>query len=234
MKRMPLLLAALCGLTVVSRALQFDLLATRVGEDTQLSDMSATLEFALDGVPDGVRPATGVFGPDGSPPKYHFQFDYDALYLPQQEQGHSVTCSLLTVTVCGNSTTRAYNNLEYTPVTAFPVNLPSSFGPGDQPFPDCVSNAAPRALPMTFLLAEPTPNPFNPSTRLRLTLPGADEVVLSVTDLQGRCVDTVFAGTLAAGTHDFAWQPRGIASGTYFVVAAGRRECQVRRVILLK
>lgn len=234
MKRIPQLLAALCGLAVVSGALQFDLSAARVGEGTQLSEMGATLEFALDGVPDGTRPATGVFGPDGNPPKYHFQFDYDALYLPQQDQGHSVTWSLLTVTVCGNNATRSYNNLEYTPVTAFPVDLPDTFGPGNLPFPDCSSNASPRALSLTFSLAEPSPNPFNPSTRLRLTLPGADVVELSVFDLLGRRVETLFAGTLAAGTHDFAWQPRGIAGGSYFVLAVGRHERQVRRVVLLR
>lgn len=143
MKKILIGTLAVCSLAASSMALQYDLLATRVSPGTTAADMSATLNFAVDVdgtgdyIPIGARPATLVAGPDGSPLKFHFQFNYDNEFLPIQDNGGSVTFSNLVVTVCGVSATRVVNNLEYSNVAAFPITLPSTFGPGNQPFPPC-------------------------------------------------------------------------------------------------
>ena len=91
-----------------------------------------------------------------------------------------------------------------------------------------------QSMPKAFALCEPAPNPFNPVTRLRLEIPAPDQVSLTVVDLQGRHVDTLFQGPLATGTHEITWQPRNVASGSYFIVAAGRQDRQIQRVLFLK
>lgn len=59
--------------------------------------------------------------------------------------------------------------------------------------------------PAALALYPPRPNPFSGTTRLRLDLPAAGRVQLSVYDLTGRRVATVLEGDLAAGTHRPIW-----------------------------
>src|SRR5262249_39202372 len=47
------------------------------------------------------------------------------------------------------------------------------------------------------------------SARAELALPVATDVRLEVFDVNGRHVDTAFAGPLDAGTHEIAWTGRG-------------------------
>ena len=67
------------------------------------------------------------------------------------------------------------------------------------------------------------PNPFNPQTEIRFTLPAGGEVKLTVFDVRGRAVRTLVSGTLAAGPHAVAWNGRSDAgraqpSGVYLAL----------------
>jgi hypothetical protein len=90
------------------------------------------------------------------------------------------------------------------------------------------------ARPLAYLLHEAAPNPFNPVTRLRLDMPESGHVRMAVRDLQGRLVELLVDGQLAAGAHELSWQPGEVASGTYFVVVESRMGVQVRKVLFLK
>jgi|GEM_PF-2897911 len=90
------------------------------------------------------------------------------------------------------------------------------------------------SMPQAFLLHEAAPNPFNPVTRLRVDLPQADHVRMTVSDLQGRQVAVLVDSELPAGSHDLSWQPTQVASGTYFVTVQCRQGVQVRKVLFLK
>jgi hypothetical protein len=70
--------------------------------------------------------------------------------------------------------------------------------------------------PTDYLVAEPYPNPFNPSTTLRFGLPSAGNVSLIVYDVLGREVTTLVRGTLDAGYHTATWNALSVASGVYF------------------
>ena len=59
------------------------------------------------------------------------------------------------------------------------------------------------------------PNPFNPTTNIAFSLDRAGPVSLAVYDIAGHEVDRLVGGELGAGRHVVAWQPRGLASGTY-------------------
>ncbi len=99
-------------------------------------------------------------------------------------------------------------------------------------------------LPRKFDLKPAFPNPFNPSTTLRFSVPvrngaGAEKVTLAVYDNLGRKVRTLFQGTLSPGTYQVQWDGkndigRSVASGTYYVLYRGRFDQKSQRVLLMK
>jgi hypothetical protein len=84
------------------------------------------------------------------------------------------------------------------------------------------------------LLMEAYPDPFNPSTEIRLHLPSADRVRLEVFDVAGRAVKMLFEGDLAAGVHAFEWDARGLSSGTYITRAVGSHSVTSRMIRLIR
>lgn len=61
------------------------------------------------------------------------------------------------------------------------------------------------------------PNPFNPNTTIRISLPEPDIISLNIYDILGRHVDTVFSGFKSSGEHNLVFNGRRFASGIYFV-----------------
>ncbi len=91
----------------------------------------------------------------------------------------------------------------------------------------------PTAVPgpsMIGLLAQNFPNPFNPSTTLRFSLPAGGQVRLVIHDARGRAVREMATGFYPAGDHRVVWDGRDgagrpLASGDYFArLLAGGRE----------
>jgi hypothetical protein len=83
------------------------------------------------------------------------------------------------------------------------------------------------------LRLEAGPNPFNPITTLRFSLPETGPVRLEVVDLAGRRVDVLREGPLAAGFHAVTWQPRALASGVYLArLEAGGRTATTRLLLV--
>lgn len=78
-----------------------------------------------------------------------------------------------------------------------------------------VSNTAVDELPNQLELLGNYPNPFNPSTVLRYTLPQAGEVEIQLFDVLGRQLQTLSAGRQGAGTQGFTVDASGLASGLY-------------------
>lgn len=95
------------------------------------------------------------------------------------------------------------------------------------------------ATPAGFMLLPAVPNPFNPSTLLRLELPEAGEASLEITDLLGRRVRLLDQGPWPAGSRALRWdgaddQGLPAASGVYFArLRQGPRQA-VQKLILLK
>jgi hypothetical protein len=78
-----------------------------------------------------------------------------------------------------------------------------------------LDDASLASVPTTFALEGNYPNPFNPTTTIRFTLPEAANVRLSVYDLLGREVHVLVDGTLAAGAHTSTFDAAGLPSGSY-------------------
>lgn len=100
------------------------------------------------------------------------------------------------------------------------TSLPDSVGiVTGEPMPSAATAVADGPLPP--ILLRNAPNPFNPITTISCTLDSPSACTLQVHDIGGRLVQNLFAGTLAAGRHDFVWDGRdkrgqSVASGIYF------------------
>ena len=83
------------------------------------------------------------------------------------------------------------------------------------------------------------PNPFNPSTRISFDLAQRENVDISVYDVKGRLVNTLFKGQLGAGPHSMEWDGTAangarVSSGVYLYVLRTSTETIARRMVLLK
>ena len=95
------------------------------------------------------------------------------------------------------------------------------------------------SLPMILIVDQNHPNPFNPDTRIRFTLPEADHVRVLVYDIQGRVVTTLLDGRKAAGNHTAIWNGlnsagQAVASGTYFCRVVYRDQVVTKKMLLVR
>lgn len=72
------------------------------------------------------------------------------------------------------------------------------------------------SIPRTPCLSQNFPNPFNPTTTIRFSIPTRDYVSLKVFDLLGREVATLLREKLDAAEYSIVFNSRGLPSGIYF------------------
>lgn len=105
--------------------------------------------------------------------------------------------------------------------------------PENRPVEAAIEESA-DALPAGFVLYPASPNPFNPSTRIRFSLDQAGPVLLALYDLQGRRVTTLVEGTLPEGEHTLTLDAGPLASGTYILDLASGDRHHARRLSLVR
>jgi hypothetical protein len=74
----------------------------------------------------------------------------------------------------------------------------------------------PSETATSYSLAEGYPNPFNPSTTIRYTIPEDAAVTLIVTDIIGRVVARLVEEHQGRGSYTSTWNASEVASGIYF------------------
>lgn len=95
------------------------------------------------------------------------------------------------------------------------------------------------APPERFEVFQNYPNPFNPTTTISYQLPAKSRVTLTIFNLLGQEVATVFEGEKEPGYHQETWSAAAASSGVYVaqVVALddrGNRWVARRTMLLLK
>ncbi|MFQ6616508.1 MAG: T9SS type A sorting domain-containing protein [Fidelibacterota bacterium] len=95
-------------------------------------------------------------------------------------------------------------------------------------------SVVPDYVPESFVLHQPYPNPFNPSTTLEFSLPQAGLVTLTVYDLLGGEVETIVNQRMRAGNHTVRWKAGNIPSGIYFVTMESDGFLEARKVTVLR
>jgi hypothetical protein len=98
--------------------------------------------------------------------------------------------------------------------------------------------------PLSFRLEQNFPNPFNPSTHFRFTVPEAHQpsaeigklqfVSLKVYDVLGREVATLVNENRSAGNYAVEWNASAFASGVYFYRLTARGLSSTKKMILMK
>ena len=70
-------------------------------------------------------------------------------------------------------------------------------------------------VPEAFVLEANYPNPFNPQTTIRFSVPESAQVKLAVYDVLGREVRVLVDGVREAGMHEVVFDASTLPSGTY-------------------
>ncbi len=89
-------------------------------------------------------------------------------------------------------------------------------------------------LPMEISMEPNYPNPFNPVTNIRYSIPQQQHVRLEVYDVIGRRVSILVDSVQQPGWHVVQFDGRNLASGVYFYRIAGDNMLQVRQMTLIK
>jgi hypothetical protein len=89
-------------------------------------------------------------------------------------------------------------------------------------------------LPTAFALSGCWPNPFNPSTTVRFSLPATEMTTLEVFNLQGQRVATLINGMMEAGEHEVTFSAGSLPTGTYLLNLRSGTHAAVTKASLIK
>jgi len=94
-------------------------------------------------------------------------------------------------------------------------------------------------IPNSFVLHPNYPNPFNPETQIRFEMPYAGNVDLSIYNLLGMKVRTLYNGQKSAGVFSFKWDGKNdhnqsVSGGVYIYKLQSGQQMQMHKMILLK
>jgi len=93
--------------------------------------------------------------------------------------------------------------------------------------------------PGSIELSPPQPNPSNGMTAFTIDLPSASSLDVTIFNIQGEKVSTIYHGTKSAGSHRFVWDGinvsgRRVSSGVYFIQISAENTTLNRKVLFIK
>lgn len=89
-------------------------------------------------------------------------------------------------------------------------------------------------LPASFYVEQNYPNPFNPETVIRFGLPLTSNVRVSVFNLLGHEVATLFDGRKDAGIHQLSFDAMNLSAGIYLYRVQSENLVEIKRMVLVK
>ncbi len=96
-----------------------------------------------------------------------------------------------------------------------------------------VNNRIPITVP-TIMALDVYPNPFNPSTVIRLSLPSSAHVTVKIFDVLGREVSNLVDEFLQNGFVEQRWDAGKNASGIYFCVMNSNSQTFIKKLVLMR
>ena len=93
-------------------------------------------------------------------------------------------------------------------------------------------------IPLPILLGN-YPNPFNPTTTISFSLPTEQKIELTIFNIKGQKVKTLYSGTADKGNHSIVWEGRdmnnkSVSSGLYFYKLRTSFNVLSRKMIMIK
>lgn len=92
----------------------------------------------------------------------------------------------------------------------------------------------PAPLPRDYMLTQNFPNPFNPTTEFRFTVPATEAVKINVFNTVGQQVSTLVDEVMHAGTYQVRFDASALSSGTYFYRLETPSFQTVKKMVLIK
>ena len=89
-------------------------------------------------------------------------------------------------------------------------------------------------VPEAFEITEIYPNPFNAEANIRFNIPEDTKVTVSIYDLNGRLIDTLWDGETSVGRHSVHWNAKMEPSGIYFIKISTPDKLITRKITLMK
>ena len=89
-------------------------------------------------------------------------------------------------------------------------------------------------IPSLFLLCDNYPNPFNPSTNIRFSVPYKMKVRINVYDIMGRKIAELINEKKSAGTYEVNFAAKNLSSGVYIYQLTYSNRILSRKMMLLK
>jgi hypothetical protein len=94
-------------------------------------------------------------------------------------------------------------------------------------------------LPLDYILFQNYPNPFNPSTAVKFQVPKTSDVTITIYDMLGQEVKTLFAGEVMRGNYTVNWDGINnagakVVSGTYIYRMTAGEFIQSKKMVLIK
>ena len=91
-----------------------------------------------------------------------------------------------------------------------------------------------KYLPTRFALSQNHPNPFNPSTKIKYSVPQTSQVQIKVYDVLGNEIETLINEEKPAGTYEVTWYAEYLRSGVYFYQLRSDSFVETKKMILMK
>ncbi|MFA6468270.1 MAG: endonuclease [Bacteroidota bacterium] len=91
-----------------------------------------------------------------------------------------------------------------------------------------------QSVPHSFILEQNFPNPFNPSTEIRFTLPVSGFITLRIFTVLGQEVKVLLDGKQEAGSHRVHFAADDLPSGLYFYSLQSGSNVQTKKMTFLK
>ena len=97
----------------------------------------------------------------------------------------------------------------------------------------------PVTVPDVFRLEQSYPNPFNPSTTIKFSVPVRGAVELAIYNLAGQQIRKLVSSVLDAGNHSIIWDGRNdrgheLASGVYLYRLQAEEQVSSRKLLMLR
>tara|TARA_B100001250_G_scaffold400043_1_gene410132 strand:- start:728 stop:1492 length:765 start_codon:yes stop_codon:yes gene_type:complete len=102
-----------------------------------------------------------------------------------------------------------------------------------------MSNAEVKTVPSEFALLQNFPNPFNPSTEIKFSIPKTEYVSLNIYNTIGQKVRSLKSENMVAGYHSIIWDGTNdsgklVSTGMYFYSIKSNKFNKTRKMLFLK
>ncbi len=85
----------------------------------------------------------------------------------------------------------------------------------------------------TYSLSNNYPNPFNPSTKIKYSIPQSSNVTIKVFDILGNEIETLVNEEKPVGSYEITWYAANLPSGVYFYTINAGSFIETKKMILL-